>query len=241
MKPSHLKGSSGLTRREMVLSLLAVAMLTTLSMLVFRQKSRDALQAESAANLRQWSIALNLHILDNNGHLPAPGPQDASPDAEGAWYLALADYMGIPDPVRQPEIIADNLPGPLRIWADPSFREPLVDAEGHFLFTYGVNRYLQPNSDLPAYRIQELRQPAFTIFMIEKVGADPGVLPPDVRFRHRRKARTPSAHVLYCDGHVALVDDSAVLAFPEWPEEPEAVASPTIWPPFSGAPEPDWR
>ncbi len=241
MKMPGRQRAAALTTREAVLCLLALAMLTSFGLILFRQKSRDALQSQSAAHLRQWGIALHLHILENNGHLPSPGPSEASPDAGKAWYLSLADYLGIPDPVRNPDIIAEGLPGPLRIWADPSYRKPLVDSDGRFLFTYGVNRFLQPDLARPAYRIQELRQPAHTIFMIEKDGTDPGALPPDARFRHRRRAGSPAAHILYCDGHVALVDDAAALAFPEWPEDPPVVSSPTYWPPFPDAPEPEWR
>lgn len=231
--------TNALSARETLLVLTALVLVVAGSLVLMRHKSRDALRAESARNLMQWSIALQMHLLENNNFLPTVGGATPDPTLESAWYNSLPKYIGLPSPITTlSQAPNGQLDGPMAIWRDPTHDDPLLTPNGAFVFTYGMNRHLHPDISRSAYRIQDLQNPALTVFMTEKSGTDPGMLPQDTRFRHKR-AGVPAANVLYCDGHVALVDDNALLSFLSWPDTP-TLDGLTTWSPFQNAPDPDW-
>ncbi len=229
-----------MTGREVLLVIIAMAVVVAGVILFLQLKNQDAQRAQSARNLMQWSIALQMHLLENNNLLPAAGGPAADQEIENAWYNALPRYLGIPSPLNDTSLTSSNdLQGPLAIWYDPAFDEPLFTQSRQFIFTYGMNRYLQPDTDRSPYRIHELSNPAVTIFMAEQSGTDPGILPQDIAVRYRR-GDNPAANVLYCDGHVELVDSTAIVSFEAWPDVP-VLDGITTWSPFPDAPEPDWN
>ncbi len=52
--------------------------------------------SQSAQNLQQWGIALNLHLMDNANQLPEVGSASIDSSQTKAWYNSLPEYISLP-------------------------------------------------------------------------------------------------------------------------------------------------
>jgi len=221
---------AGLTRKEIVV----VAALGVLALAIavpwFQHQARAAARTTTLQNLRQWGIALNLYLVENDHTLPAAGSSLEDP---AAWFNTLPPYLSLPPLSETPPSQA----GPGTLWTDPAAATPSA-ASAASLVTYGMNAWLQPDPASGPWRIYDIEDPAATLFLVE---AQPGrlrALPPDAAFRHGRPAPHPEshAHALFCDGHVEPIrpaDASPAAADPQANPAPR----PT-WVPFYQAPTP---
>lgn len=226
----------GLSGREILLLLALLAGGVMLLWPVLRGKQQQKARVVSLRNLQQWGIALNLHLMDNDQQLPAVGLLPISPEPSQAWYNALPTYLsreplGALQPDKLPDEDSDS------IWVDPSAAPP-PGADG-FFFSYGMNRFLQPDPAAPSYKVYDLTAPGSTIFLTETASLAPGLMPEEVEFRHTNPAAgsTRLAHVLFCDGHVSFGSRFELAENPQ-ATEPEASLAPLSWAPFVGAPRP---
>jgi prepilin-type processing-associated H-X9-DG protein len=205
--------------REILLAITVGFLLIVAVIAWFASRGKDASGAASAGNLRQWGIALNLYLIDNENQLPEVGATPIEESQQKAWYNALPPYLSQKSlaeltPSERPR------PGVPSIWIDPSLKPVRVwDAETYY-FNYAMNRALQPQADVRSFKINELNYPGNVVFLTEVDGFDPDVTPDTVVFRHGGRPTSPTAttNVLFCDGHVApvtravLVDDPASRA-----------------------------
>lgn len=203
--------------RDVLISLAILAMVAAVLIPYYIGRKTKSIEAANIRNLRQWGIALNLYLIENEHTLPGIGAKDISPDQTHAWYNALPPYI-LQKPLA--EIPPEELPRPgtPSVWMDPAAKPLRNIPPGVPYFNYAMNRYLQPEADLRSFKINELRAPGGVIFMTEVAGFLPWVEPSDVVFRYgNTKPDSPEAktYVLFCDGHVdartraELVNDPA--------------------------------
>lgn len=237
-RSSHLTSRRALSGRE-VFILVALAICVALVAIPwFLAKGRKRDRLASFQNLQQWGIALNLHLIDHNNQLPQVGSAPIGPQPGGAWYNTLPTYLSR-EPLGGQGEAARPQPGDGSIWFDPSAEPPRRASAGEFYFTYGMNRYLQPDPAQPSYSIFDLDTPGAIVFLTEKSGFSPGVMPPEVEFRHHKAEGGDArlAFVLFCDGHVSfgsqweMQENPAALT-------PEKAIAPLSWVPYIGAPKP---
>lgn len=228
MRPLHnLFGLSGLTRNE-VLALAALGILAlAVALPYFLHQARAAARSASLQNLRQWGIALNLYLVENDHTLPASGHLREDP---AAWFEGLPPYLSLPPLSQTPPaaVHGDSL------WAYPGVKLPNGTSGSASRVTYGYNIWLQPESARPPWRIYEIEDPSATLFLVE---TGPGTLlaqPSDMAFPHD-KSRTGLA--LFCDGHVEAVTREAALQPAAADPAAHPAARPT-WIPFYQAPPP---
>lgn len=230
---------TGFTRREALFLLAFVAAALAVAWPYFRGKQIEKERVASFQNLQQWGIALNLYLVDNDNHLPGVGSAPISAEPADAWYNALPSYISRP-PLSEVPPGQRPRPGEDSIWIDPSAKAPRdLSAEDCF-FTYGMNRFLQPVPRFPSYKTFDLSDPSATIFLTETSGTQPGILPGDVAFRHRKPqaGSVDLAFILFCDGHVSSGSSYELVDNPE-ATEPRKTLAPVSWAPFVGAPKPE--
>jgi prepilin-type processing-associated H-X9-DG protein len=179
-------------------------------------RGKDASGADSARNLQQWGIALNLYLIDNENQLPEVGSTPIESSQKNAWYNALPEYLSMTPladlpPGKRPQ------PGVPSFWIDPTSKKPRVWDPNVFYFNYAMNRYLQPQADVRSFRINELNYPGNVVFLTEVNDYEPAATPETVAFLHGKRPGSPSAvaNVLFCDGHVAPVTRSVLVDDPE--------------------------
>lgn len=217
--------------REIIIVGVALILLILLLVPVFRKRSDRDLSMMSAQNLMQWGIALNLYLIENANTLPEVGPDTVSEDFEKAWYNALPPYLSQEPLSTRSRLEID--PETTSLWVDPAVDPKDIPRYQDFVLTYAMNRCLQPSPEDGAYRIFDLQNPGAVIFLTEVLQSNPGATPEDVRFRHGTRSE-PKAHVLFCDGHVELLDRKVLTENPDAIEPKEQLAT-VSWVPFVGA------
>ena len=186
--------------------------------------------ATSVRNLRQWGIALNLHLMDNENLMPQVGGKTPQLDLATAWFNSLPIYLAhLPLANLAPE----NLPRPgeRSLWMDPAAKGS-PDSAG-FFFSYGMNRFLAPDPRYRPFRIYEVPNPSSTVFLAEVAQPDPGAMPGQVAFRHGTRGRGV-AHLLFCDGHVSQTSRAEALRG----ADPPTGGRDVLWKPAPDSPEP---
>lgn len=174
---------------------------------LMKAQQHRAREVTSMRNLQLWGIALNLYLIDNDNHLPRTGGLPVEEAGEEAWFNALPPYVSHPalsslPPGRRPR------PGEASFWISPLSKPVGIWDDTQFYFNYGMNKFLQPDSELRSFRIGELQKPAHVIFLTETEGFFPYVTPETVWTPWGKRpplGKESSAHVLFCDGHVELV------------------------------------
>lgn len=234
----HLSSKAALTGRELFILVALTACVAALVIPWFLSKANQRDSLASLQNLQQWSIALNLYLIDNDNQLPEVGGGPLGPKPASAWYNALPAYLSR-DPLGAQSDDERPQQGDGSIWFDPSAEFLPPAGPGEFFFTYGMNRYLQPDPAQPSCTIFDLDTPGAIVFLTEKAGFTPGVVPAEVEFRHRKKEAGAArlAFVLFCDGHVSFGSQWEMLQNPV-ATEPKETLAPLSWVPYLGAPKP---
>jgi hypothetical protein len=192
---------------------------------------------QGVQNLRQWGIALNLYLIENESLFPAVGRMQPSGEDADAWFNALPVYL-CATPLAQLAPEDRPRPGVPSLWVDALDEgEGRGDGSGAFYFGYGMNRWLHPDPERSPLHIHDVETPGETLFLAEQSGYDPGALPGQIRFRRGKKYPSPDAEalVLFCDGHVLPVKKGQ-LVDPYMSGAPIEHAG--IWAPRAGAEEP---
>ena len=77
------KNRRGFTLIELLVVIAIIAILAAILMPVLAKAQEKAQRATCGSNLRQWGIALNLYVDDNNQRLPMPKIPTATPGSAG--------------------------------------------------------------------------------------------------------------------------------------------------------------
>lgn len=204
---------------EWLVTAVVLFVLATVLGTIWLGQQEEAREAAGARNLRQWGIALNLYLMDNDNRLPDVGRNPVDKEQTNAWFNALPLYISQTPLAALPEGERPR-PGVPSLWMNPQFKARRIWDPSEFFFAYGMNRFLQPDPTLRSFTISELDHPAQVIFLSEKEGFSPDLTPEEVVTlwgKARPNSPMAKALVLFCDGHASsarraeLVDDPASL------------------------------
>lgn len=204
MKDSMLPSLGLIKWTAISLVVLALAVLAVTNWFASQAK---ALRVAETRNLQQWGIAFNLYLIENDNQLPEVGSAPITLDQRRAWFNVLPPYISAtPLAELQPE--SRPRPGVPSLWVRPSTKPVKIWDLSAFFFTYGMNRFLQPDPAVRSFRIYELSFPGSVIFLTPTNGFVPSSDPGTVVFP---AGKDPEVPVLFCDGHVSPVRKSVLL------------------------------
>lgn len=201
-------------REIILLGIVAIALIGS-ALGWLNSRSSDAFASQSARQMQQWGIALNLFLIDNQNQLPEIGGTPVTTSQTQAWFNALPQYLG-QTPLAELPAGSRPKPGVDSLWIVPGQKEPRAWDPEVFFFNYGMNQFLQPDPDTRSFRIYEIDFPEHVVFMTEVDGYEPTTRPDLVSYRFGPGGQSPRAvaNVLFCDGHVEPITRSVLTDDP---------------------------
>lgn len=220
MRINRNNTASAFTLIELLVVITIIAVLAALLFPVINNIRQRSKQSVSMNNLKQWGVALNRSLADNNGFLPDDGQGSTSIKiAEPkSWFNRLPPYID-EKPLSDP-FYATNppKPGDRSVWVNPAVPKDdgmkYVKPPNEFLFCYAMNAYLysskeNPNGKDHTQPLSRVEYPSATVFMSEKGDGFANCVPKYIKAYFGAGDPTydknNAAHFLFCDGHVELI------------------------------------
>lgn len=214
MRINRKKSNSGFTLLELVVVIAIISILAAFLFPLFASTRQRANQSISLNNLKQWGVALNRSLGDNNGLMPSDGQGSTSIKLNdlNAWFNRLPPYID-EKPLSDP-FYATNppKPGDRSVWINPAVPKDdgmkYIKPPQQFLFCYAMNYFLS-NSKEPTQPISRIERPSATVFMAEKndefANCNPKYIKAYFGAGDPAYDKNNAAHFLFCDGHVDLI------------------------------------
>ena len=227
MRTHRNKTRSGFTLIELLVVITIIAVLAAFIIPVFGSIRQSSKQSISMNNLKQWGVALNRSLADNNGYLPDDGQLNFSTikiDEPKSWFNRLPPYIDEKPLSDSSYTTNPPKPGDRSVWINPAVPKDdgmqYVKPPKKFLFCYAMNAWLYngqeetPDHTQPLSRIE---YPSATVFMAEKNDGFANCTPTKIKAYFGSgdpsSDMNNAAHFLFCDGHVELIK-RAVFADP---------------------------
>jgi prepilin-type N-terminal cleavage/methylation domain-containing protein/prepilin-type processing-associated H-X9-DG protein len=175
-----------------IIAILAALLLPALS------RAKDTAKAISCRNnLKQWGLATQIYVADNNDYLPPDGtPNPSAANTNSGWYVQLPRELGLPRYVDMPwRTNAASDPGNC-VWICPSNARR---SNGNNLFHYCLNENINGtgSNNHPA-RHSSIRHPAAAVWLFDSKNL-PAVGPGS--YVHTN-LHNKGAQFVFLDGHV---------------------------------------
>jgi prepilin-type N-terminal cleavage/methylation domain-containing protein/prepilin-type processing-associated H-X9-DG protein len=208
-----MKTRRAFTLIELLVVVAIIAILAAILFPVFGKTSQKGKATVSMNNLKQWGVALNGELADNDNRMPFDGmvSAGAAMDDTTSWFNSLPPYLKEKPLNHEDYRLKPPRPGDKSIWINPmvpkEVGEHYIKPPAKFLFCYAMNSYLSTSTD-KMQKINLIDRPSATVFMAEKSDDEAAFEPKALRayFGDGDPATDPqsSAHFLFCDGHVEL-------------------------------------
>lgn len=146
--------------------LVVIAMIAILASLLLPSLSRAKQAAKAASclnNLRQWGLATQLFVGDNNDFLPKDGTPNGTSLEEG-WYNDLPRVLGLPCYREMPWRTNAELNPGHSIWICPANPR---HSNGNNLFHYCLNEHVNGIGSGNQVRLSSLPHPVRTVWLFD--------------------------------------------------------------------------
>ncbi len=176
-----------------IIGILAAMLLPALARAKEKAKGTSCLN-----NLKQWGLATQLYVTDNNDFLPSEGFGSPSTlnQFQSGWYYLLPEVLGMPNYFVQPWRTNATIDPGRSVWICPSNPRR---SSGVNLFHYCLNEEHDGTgaNDRAKIKLSEIRNPALVVWLFDSKNI-PGVGP--ANFVHTN-LHSGGAQFNFLDGH----------------------------------------
>jgi prepilin-type N-terminal cleavage/methylation domain-containing protein/prepilin-type processing-associated H-X9-DG protein len=173
-----------------IIAILAALLLPTLS------KAKAKAQWISCLNnLKQWGLATQLFVQDNEGYLPKDGAGNGTSKNDG-WYIDLPRMISVPTYPELPWRTNDTIDPGRTIWICPSNPKR---SNGNNLFHYCLNRHVNLTGVGNRVKLSSIARPTLTVWLFDN-GGDAAVAQQN---NVHPNLHSGGANFCFLDGHSA--------------------------------------
>lgn len=213
----HQGSSKAFTLIELLVVMAVVAILSAMVLPVLGRARLTAKGAGCRAHFKQWGLATQIYIADNDDSLPpegkgTPTAADLANPSYHAWYIELPELLRSPRYADMPWRTNPAVDPRESIWICPvNPRRCNASSLTNNLFHYCLNENINGTgtNDNQRMKAGAIRQPSHVVWMFDSKNL-PAI--GSANFAHTN-LHDHGAHFLLMDGHVARFINTAYWNF----------------------------